>query len=102
MTSNHNFELLEQSLKDQIKFDTEEMGEAKKAKATAEGDLEATQKDLAETKKVLKDTQMQCMTEAAAHEAAQKSRAEELKAIATAKKILQEMTGGAASRSYSF
>merc|ERR1740130_2132566 len=50
-----NFELLSQSLKDEIKFANKEMDEAKKsksesqeAKATAEGDLTVTQKDLDE------------------------------------------------------
>merc|ERR1719359_2046032 len=76
--------------------------EAEEAKATAEGDLDVTSKDLAEAEKLLKDIGMQCMTAAAAADQSKKSRAEELKALAEAKKVLQEMTGGAESRTYSF
>merc|ERR1719321_1031793 len=42
------------------------------------------------------------MTKAQAFEAETQARAEELKALATAKKIITEMTGGAAGQSYSF
>jgi len=42
-----------------------------------------------------------CMSVAADHEATMKSRTEELTAIATAKKVLSETTGGAAEQSYS-
>jgi len=42
----------------------------------------------------------QCLTEATNFEEATKSRGEELKALATAKKIIQESTGGAVSQSY--
>merc|ERR1719456_1706624 len=95
--------MLKQSLSDQIKFDTEELDETKKGKAaaqetkaTAEGDLEATSADLAEAEKVLKTVGMECMTAAHEHDLSRQSRAEELKALATAKKIIQKMTAGAA------
>merc|ERR1719456_1249893 len=101
--------MLKQSLEDEMKFDGEEKAAAEKAKAaaeeakaTAEGDLDATSKDLAEAEKLLKDIGMQCMTAAAAHDQSLKSRAEELKALAEAKKVIQDMTGGAESRTYSF
>merc|ERR550537_805891 len=42
------------------------------------------------------------MTSAEEFELATKSRGEELKALATAKKVIEENTGGAASQSYSF
>merc|ERR1719456_219676 len=99
--------MLKQSLSDQIKFDTEELDEAKKGKAaaqetkaTAEGDLEATNADLAEAEKVLKTVSMECMTAAHEHELSKTSRAEELKALATAKKIIQKMTAGGAAASF--
>jgi len=105
----HNYNLLKQSLSDQIKFDKEEMAEAKgskaaaeETKATAEGDLEATSADLAEAEKVLKTVSMECMTAAHEHDVSRQSRAEELKALATAKKIIQKMTAGATAQSYDF
>merc|ERR1719421_443389 len=71
-------------------------------KATAEGDLEITNKDLAEDMKQLADTHQECMTKATDFEAETASRGEELKVIATAKKIIIEATGGAAAQTYSF
>merc|ERR1712232_109111 len=54
-TSLNNFEMLKQSLTDAMEFATKDMDKAKKAlaesqekKATAEGDLDVTSKDLAE------------------------------------------------------
>merc|ERR1719183_261795 len=105
----HNYEMLKQSLEDEIKFDTEEKAaatknkaESEEAKAVAEGDLDVTTKDLADAEKALKEAGMECMAQAEAHEIATKSRAEELKALAEAKKILQEMTAPAVERTYSF
>merc|ERR1719498_906910 len=71
-------------------------------KATSEGDLAETVKGLAEDKKALAEASSSCMTVAADHDATVKSRNEELKAIATAKKVLQETTSGATDQSYSF
>ena len=99
-----NFEMLQQSLKDEIKFANKEMAEAKKsksaseeAKATAEGDLTVTQKDLDEDLKTLGGLHHDCLTKANGFEAETKSRAEELKALATAKKIIKETVSGAAA-----
>jgi len=104
-----NFEMLKQSLTDEIKFANKEMDEAKKskaeseeAKATAEGDLDVTSKALAEDVKALADLHHNCMTKASDFEAETTSRGEELKALATAKKIIKETTSGAASQSYGF
>merc|ERR1719498_1190579 len=71
-------------------------------KATSEGDLAETVKGLAEDKKALAEASSTCMTVAADHDATVKSRNEELKAIAMAKKILSETTSGAVDQSYSF
>merc|ERR1719235_1754101 len=75
------YQMLAQSLKDEIQYANKDLEKAKKnlgasneAQATAEGDLAVTQKDLDE----------------------------EVKALATAKKIIVEATSGAASQSYSF
>merc|ERR1719281_836484 len=103
------FEMLKQGLEDAIKFANKEMDEAKQsksasaeAKATAEGDLDVTSKDLAEDIKTLSELHHNCMTKANDFEAEVKSRGEELKALATAKKIIKETTGGAADQSYGF
>merc|ERR1719429_789719 len=72
------------------------------AKATAEGDLANTVKDLADSKNSLKTTSSSCMQTAADHEATVKSRNEELAAVAEAKKIITESTSGAVSQTYSF
>jgi chromosome segregation ATPase len=99
-----NFEMLQQSLTDEIKFANKEMDSAKKSKseseegkATAEGDLSVTTKDLDEDLKTLGGLHHDCMTKANDFEAETKSRAEELKALATAKKIIKENVAGAAA-----
>jgi len=94
-----NFEMLHQSLTDEVKFANKEMDEAKKSKsesseskATATGDLDVTSKDLANDLTEIDDLHHNCMTKANDFEAETKSRAEELKALATAKKIIIEAT----------
>merc|ERR1719380_183975 len=108
-TAKHNFNMLKQSLTDEIEADSKDMDEEKslkasteEAKAAAEGDLAETVKGLAEDKKALATASSTCMTVAADHEATVKSRNEELNAIATAKKVLKESTSGAVGQSYSF
>jgi len=107
MNAKHNFELLKQSLEDQIEVDTKEISEAKvmkheatESKATAEGDLTVTQKDLKEAEDVLHNMKGDCQTKAADNEMSVKNREDELKAIASAKKALMENTGGAATITY--
>jgi len=104
-----NFEMLKQSLEDEIKFANKEMDETKKgksasaeSKATAEGDLEITSKSLAEDVSALSKLHHDCMTKASEFEAEVSSRGEELKALATAKKIIKDTTSGAAGQSYGF
>merc|ERR1719240_2036296 len=105
----HNFNMLKQSLEDQIAADTKTMEDekAKKAaaeeeKATAEGDLAVTNKDLAAAQAELSQLSANCMTTAADHEASVAARAEELAVIAKAKKILEETRKGAVQQSYDF
>merc|ERR1712194_475585 len=86
----NNFGLLEQSLEDEIKFANNDLDAEKKA--TAEGDLEVTTKDLAEDVAAKATLHHDCMTKAANFEAETKSRGEELKALATARKIIKEAT----------
>jgi len=108
-TTKHNFNMLAQSLNDQLDADNKDMTSEKSLKASteenkavAEGDLAETVKGLAEDSKALATASSTCMTVAADHEATVKSRTEELTAIATAKKIIGETTGGAVGQSYSF
>merc|ERR1719262_1913131 len=108
MSAAHNFDMLKQSLDDQIAADTKSLNEekafnaaSKGTKATAEADLAGTEKDLADARGALATAQSRCMSVAADHEATVKSRTEELTAIATAKKILEDTTNGAVGQSYS-
>merc|ERR1719375_185558 len=99
---------MKQSLEDQVAADTKNMGEQKSAKdaaaegkATAEGDLSVTVKDLKEGEAALETTNTDCMTTAADHEATVAARTEELKVINTAEKILKDSTAGAEGQTYS-
>jgi len=105
----HNFEMLKQSLEDQLAADSKDMSEEKAAKAaaeeanaTAEGDLAVAKKDLATSQEALATAHTTCMQVASDHEATVTSRGEELKAIAEAKQVLKETSSGAVSQSYSF
>merc|ERR1719261_1988200 len=82
-----------------MKFANKELAEAKAAKAeseeykgTAEGDLGVTTADLNEDVSTLAGIHHDCMTKASEFELEVKSRGEELKALATAKKIVIEAT----------
>jgi len=106
-TSLHNFEMLKQALTDAIEFAGKDMDKAKKAlaessekKAVAEGDLDVTSKDLAEDIKAKATLHQDCMTAAEEFELSTKSRGEELKALATAKKVIKESTSGATEQTY--
>merc|ERR1719272_2279768 len=108
-TAAQNFQMLKQSLTDEVKFANKDMDKAKKnlaesteKKAGATGDLAVTSKDLAEDIKTKSTLHQDCMNGAEEFELATKSRGEELGALATAKKVIQESTGGAAGQSYSF
>jgi len=106
-TAVQNYQMLKQSLTDAIKFAEKDMDKAKKGKseseekkATAEGALEASSKDLAEDVSSKSTLHQDCMSAAEEFELSTKSRGEELKALATAKKVIQETTGGAAGQTY--
>jgi len=103
----NEFQMLKQSLEDKIKYETKELEEAKtgiaasnEKKAIAEGDLAATTKNLDEDVLALSELHHECLTKAQDYEAETKSRGEELTAIATAKKVIEETTSGAADLSY--
>lgn len=105
----HNFDMLKQSLDDQISADSTDLKQEKNAlaaaqegKATAEGDLSVTKKELAAAQNELATASSECMQVAADHEATVAARAEELAVIAKAKKILEETSKGGVEQSYSF
>merc|ERR1719210_1189209 len=107
-SSQHNYAMLKQSLEAQMAFDEKDMKEEKtskaeslESKAEATGDLEVTTKELANAKETLATAQSTCMKVGADHEMTVNARAEELKVIAEAKKILVETTSGAVDQSYS-
>merc|ERR1719390_59290 len=106
-TAAQNYQMLKQSLTDEIKFANKDMDKAKKGlaesqekKATATGDLEVTTKDLNEDLNTKKTLHQDCMNAAEEFELSTKSRGEELNALATAKKVIKETTGGAAGQTY--
>merc|ERR1719335_2154250 len=66
----------------------------------AEGDLAVVNKGLAEDMQQLNDAHHDCMEKAQAYETETKARAEELKALAEAKKIIIETPGGATEQTY--
>jgi len=107
MNAKHSFEMLEQSMQNTIAQDNKELTAAKstkaaseEAKSIAEGDLSKAEKELAADQKYLGDLSTDCQQKAADWEVSTKSRAEELDALAGAKKSISEKTGGASSRAY--
>merc|ERR1719472_520625 len=109
MNAAFDFKMLKQKLEDAIAFGEKTLAETKKAKAaaeeakaTAEGELETASKNLSDDETHLKDLQQECMISAEEDTESKTARAEELEALATAKKILEEKTGAASDRAYSF
>merc|ERR1719217_1830787 len=109
MNAKHAFEMLEPSLQNTIKQDQKEMAASKatkagaeEAKSIAEGDLSMAEKELASDKKYLSDLSTDCQQKATDWEVSTKSRADELQALADAKKLILEKTGGAEARAYDF
>jgi len=105
--SSQNFLLFKGTLERKIAVSNKELNDVKKEKAEAgqshaeaEGDLEVVKKDLAEDKKTLGELHHECMTRAADFEDETKSRDEELKALAAARKILKEIAGDAGFIAY--
>jgi len=104
----HNYEMLKQSIEDQLANDNKEMDAAKSDKASAEesqavaeGDLDVTVAELKASQEALDKANANCMQVAADHDATVQARAGELKVIAEAIKILESTTSGAAGRVYS-
>jgi len=101
-TSKNNFEMLKQSLEDEIKYANKELAEAKtnlagsqEGKAVAEGDLSVTSKDVSGDEDASSDLHHDCLTRSQDFESETKSRGEELKAIGAAKKAVNEAVNSA-------
>merc|ERR1719270_1482196 len=108
VNTQHNFNLLKQSLEDQMAADSKDMNDEKADKAAASeakvastSDLDMTTKDLANSKNQLATAQASCVKIAADHDATMAARNEELKVIAEALKILTDTTSGAEGQTYS-
>merc|ERR1719330_331835 len=104
-----SFEMLKQSLTDEIAYNNKELDEATKGaaettgkKVAAQSDLSATSKELAEDKKAKASLHENCVAKAEAFEAETASRKEELAALAKAKTIIEEAMGAAALDQASF
>ena len=107
--STNSYQMMKQSLEDEIKFAAQDRAEAEKGmaassekKSTAEGDLQVTSKELAGDIKAKASLHQDCMAKASAFEAETTSRGEELKALVSAKKLIEEATGGTALGQVSF
>merc|ERR1719461_2789465 len=97
-SSKNNYEMLKQSLEDDIANANKDLDAAKKSlaasgetKATAEGDLIVTSKALAADISTLEDLHKDCLTKAQDFEAETKSRSVELKALAETKSRSEEL-----------
>jgi len=107
LNAKHAFEMLAQSLENELSVDRKTLdggkadkAAAEEAKAQAEGDLSMTQKVVAEAQAFLQDMANDCQQKAADWEVSQKSRADELEALTTARKIIAEKTGSSTGRAY--
>lgn len=105
----HNFEMLKQSLEDQMAADTKDMNDEKAARAASkeesaktQGDLDVNSKGLANSKQDLATARSSCIQVGADHETTVTGRKEELSVLAQAKKILEETSSGAVSQTYAF
>jgi len=105
----HNYEMLKQSLEDQLAADNKDMDNEKatksadeEEKATAEGDLHATIAELKAAEEQLASVTADCAQVSADHDATVASRAEELKVIAEAIEVIKSTTSGAVEQTYSF
>merc|ERR550532_1061892 len=105
----HAYDMLKQSLTDEITeankdLDAAKAGTAETAEkqAAAKADLGASTKELAEDVKAKESLHQDCVAKAESFEAEAKSRAEELQALAEAKKIIEEVVAGPALDQVSF
>merc|ERR1719487_2479235 len=105
----NDFQKLKQTLENTMRYGAgdiaaakQDLAAAEETKGTAEGDLAVTKADLAEDNKILGETHHDCMEKADTFETEVASTDEELKALATAKKIIIEATSLAQTQPESF
>jgi hypothetical protein len=108
VNAKYNYDLLKQSLENQLSADKQDMedektgkAEASESKAVAEGDLAVTLADLKSATETLETARAGCLNVATDHEQTMKAREEELKVIAEATAILKATTSGARDHTYS-
>mmetsp|Transcript_19436 Transcript_19436/g.37435 ORF Transcript_19436/g.37435 Transcript_19436/m.37435 type:complete len:686 (+) Transcript_19436:82-2139(+) len=106
-SARHNYELMKQSLSDEISLANKEMDAARKNKAetnerqaTAEGELQTTKQDLDSDIEAFRDLKQTCGAKDEDFEAGVKSRAEEIKVLAQAMSVMSKMVTGANSVAY--
>lgn len=109
INAKNNFNMLKQSLVDEMKYANKDMADAKKGlaqaqqdKATAEGDLSVTSADLKSDTADKGTLGRDCMSKSQDYEAETRSRGEELKALGAAKEAVESKTGGADGATYNF
>jgi hypothetical protein len=103
--SQHNYDLIKQALSHEIKFASTDMDGAKKGlaqtgeqKATSEGELYVTKKDLDADVALIDNLHHDCMMKSQDFESETNSRSQELKALSEAKQALEEATGASLSQ----
>eukprot|EP00933_Yihiella_yeosuensis_P031047 TRINITY_DN245_c0_g1_i2.p1 TRINITY_DN245_c0_g1~~TRINITY_DN245_c0_g1_i2.p1 ORF type:complete len:677 (-),score=258.34 TRINITY_DN245_c0_g1_i2:116-2146(-) len=106
-TAVNNYEMLSQSLSNEIKFAKKEVEKAQadqkdenKSKLDGERDLKGTLETLAKDSFELKDLTQDCRRKAEDYEAEKKDREEEVKAVETAKEALTSKAMGASGQQY--
>ena len=107
VTASHNFQMRQQFLEDELKFNAQDLEAAKHSLGEAQGQLTADTADLkmtadvlAEDTATLEEVKQDCQAKAVEFEASVKSRSEELEALAKAQTVISEKTGGAETFSY--
>ena len=107
VTASHNFQMRQQFLEDELKFNAQDLeaaehslGEAQGQLTTDTADLKMTEDALAEDTAALEDTTRDCQAKAVEFETATNGRSEELDAHAKARAVISQKTGGAESFSY--
>ena len=106
-TASHNFQMRQQFLEDELKFNAQDLeaakhsaGEAQFQLTTDTADLKMTEDALAEDTAALEDTTRDCQAKAVEFETATNGRSEELDAHAKARAVISQKTGGDESFSY--
>ena len=106
-TASHDFQMRQQFLEDELKFNAQDLEAAKHSAGDAQGqsttdtaDLKMTEDALAEDTAALEDTTRNCQAKAVEFETATNGRSEELDAHAKARAVISQKTGGAESFSY--